>query len=123
KKTVSKPLFRKKALERLNTPDRLDSLLTVTTPRGWIALGAAALLLVAALTWSVFGSVPVRIPARCILLSSTAVTYVISGVAGQITDLRPRVGDEIRRGDVVARVARPELVDRILALEAQAAEA
>lgn len=121
--TVAKPLFRKEALERLNSPDRLDSLLTVTTPRGWIALTAAALLLAAALAWSVFGSVPVRIPAHCILLRPTAVTYVVSSVAGQIVDIRPAVGDEVRRGDVVARVARPDLVDRILALEAEAAEA
>src|SRR5690606_18467144 len=121
--TVSRPLFRREALERLNSPDRLDSLLTVTTPRGWLALGAAAMLLVAALAWSVFGRVPVRIPAHCILLRPTAVTYVVSGVAGQIIDIRPAVGDDVRRGDVVARVARPDLVDQILALEARAAEA
>lgn len=120
---MSRPLFRREALERLNSPDRLDSLLTVTTPRGWLALGAAAMLLVAALAWSVFGRVPVRIPAHCILLRPTAVTYVVSGVAGQIIDIRPAVGDDVRRGDVVARVARPDLVDQILALEARAAEA
>lgn len=120
---MSQPLFRKEAMERIHSPDRLDTLLTVTTLRGWMALIATAVLLVAALAWSVFGSVPVRSFARCILLRSTAVTYVVSSVTGQVTDIRPAVGDVVRRGDVVARVARPELIDQILALEAQLADA
>ena len=51
-------IFRKVALERLSSPEQLDQLMQVTSPRGWLALGAFGALLLTALGWSVLGSIP-----------------------------------------------------------------
>jgi HlyD family secretion protein len=51
--------FRRAALERQSTPDRLDELLVVERPRDWIALAALAGILAAAVVWIVFGRVPI----------------------------------------------------------------
>ena len=41
----SNPLFRPRALERLSSPERLDALMQVTSPKGWLALYTIAGLL------------------------------------------------------------------------------
>lgn len=50
-------MFRQTALERLSTPERLDELMHVTSPRYWIALLALGGLLVTALIWSGFTTI------------------------------------------------------------------
>ena len=41
-------LFREVAVNRLSSPEELDNLLQVTSPRGWIALAGVGLLVVGA---------------------------------------------------------------------------
>ncbi|MGA1194869.1 MAG: hypothetical protein ACO36I_00070 [Candidatus Latescibacterota bacterium] len=43
-----KQIFRQAALDRLSSPDQLDQLMRVTTPKGWIALMALCSVLLAA---------------------------------------------------------------------------
>lgn len=93
--------------------DSVGQLVTVITPRSWLALFAVFAVLVSFVAWGFNGRVALETQAQCILLRSTGVTHVVSSVSGQITDLRVVVGDEVRQGDAVARVARPELVTEI----------
>jgi hypothetical protein len=51
----SKRLFRKIALERMSSPEQLDQLLQVTTPRNWLALLALVGLLAAVVAWGFAG--------------------------------------------------------------------
>ncbi|MFL6291034.1 MAG: NHLP bacteriocin system secretion protein, partial [Thermoanaerobaculia bacterium] len=51
-------IFRKVALERLSSPEQLDQLMQVTSPRGWLALGAFGTLLNTALGWAELGTIP-----------------------------------------------------------------
>ncbi len=50
-------LFRKKSIDRVSSPEKLDDYIRVTTPSVWIALAAMILLLVGAFIWGVFGEV------------------------------------------------------------------
>ncbi len=115
-------IFREVALDRLSSPEQLDQLMQVTTPRGWIALASFGLLVVAALAWGVLGSVPERIQGQGILVHSGGVLEVESPSAGRISDLAVRVGDVIAEGQVVARLAQQELTDRIRQARARIAE-
>ncbi len=45
------PLFRKAALDKLASPERLDVLMQVTSPQGWIALWTIGGILVLAIFW------------------------------------------------------------------------
>ncbi len=62
------PLFRKRALEKLQAPEQLDQLLTVTSPRSWLALFAIGGLLVAALLWSLLATVEVALDGNGVLV-------------------------------------------------------
>ena len=51
-------IFRKTALERLSSPDQLDSMLKITSPMSWLGIGAAGALAVAVIAWAFTGSIP-----------------------------------------------------------------
>ena len=69
-------LFRKAALEKLSSPEELDQLMQVTTPKGWLALVALICFLVAAVVIGIFSVIPVRIEGQyCILVNDPAADY------------------------------------------------
>ena len=119
---MAREIFRSVALERLSSPEQLDQLMRVTTPRGWLGLAAMGGLLVTALVWSLVGSVPERINGQGILIRSGGVLEVESPSGGRVADLAVRVGEVITEGQVVARIAQQELVDRIRQTRAQVGE-
>lgn len=53
-------IFREKSIDRINSPEQLDSYIRVTTPSVWIILIALIVLLLGFLAWSIFGKVEVR---------------------------------------------------------------
>lgn len=106
-------IFRKVALERLSSPEQLDQLLQVTNPRGWLALGALGALLLASLTWAIFGSIPTEAGGEGILLRQGGVTNLVAAEQGQVEELLVSVGDVIAKGQVVARVRQQELLRQI----------
>lgn len=57
-------LFQEQALERLSSPEQLDRLMPLTSPRGWLALAGIGLLLAAGLVWSFVGTVETIIKAE-----------------------------------------------------------
>lgn len=95
-------LFRKAALERLASPERLDELMQVTRPMGWLALAAIFVLLGATIVWSMLGSVSDRISGQGVLISRGGVFRVKSLAAGQITAVRVSVADTVEKGQVLA---------------------
>ena len=52
----SDKIFNPKALEKLRSPDKLDSMIRITGPVGWMGLATVALLCFAIVLWSVYGS-------------------------------------------------------------------
>ena len=50
-------LFREKNLERLESPEKLNDYLRVTSPGVWMVLGAVIVLLVGVCIWGVFGRI------------------------------------------------------------------
>lgn len=65
---MSRPIFRQQALDKLNSPDDLNELLTVTSPRSWFLLGALGLVLVSALVWSLVATIQTTVPGRGVLV-------------------------------------------------------
>ncbi|HXB62152.1 MAG TPA: hypothetical protein VNU94_04795 [Acidobacteriaceae bacterium] len=52
---MKREIFRSAALNRMSSPEQLDQMLEVTTPKYWIALIAVALMLLCGLAWGFFG--------------------------------------------------------------------
>lgn len=106
-------IFRKVALERLSSPEQLDQLMEVTSPKGWLALIALGSLLLAALTWGVFGTIPTETTGEGILIRQGGVSNVVAAETGQVEEILVSVGDVIEKGQVVARVRQEELLRQI----------
>lgn len=106
-------LFRKVSLERLSSPEQLEALIRVVTPSAWMALAPLLGLIVLALAWGWFGSLPTKVAGKCILLNPTGLADVSSAVAGRLLEMPVKVGESVQQGQEVARVAQPELFDRI----------
>lgn len=65
---MRRQIFRPKALGKDFTADDLDQVMPVTRPTGWLALLIIALIIGAALTWSILGSLSIKVPASGIIL-------------------------------------------------------
>jgi hypothetical protein len=106
-------LFRKSALERLSSPEELDSLMQVTNPKGWIALLALGGLVLVAFAWGVFGSIPVKIICKGVFSRPERVQEIDSTADGKVVAIYAAKGQIVRKGQVVARVAKPGLLEEI----------
>ena len=111
-------VFRKVSLDRLASPEQLDQLLQVTDARGWIALAAIGAVLITAIGWGVMGKLPENVGGMGILVKSGGVFEVVPATSGRVIDLAVAVGDSVTDGQVVARIAQPELSDRLQAAKA-----
>ena len=74
--TEKRPLFRKKALERVESPEKLNLCLRMTTPSIWIFLAALALFVAGIFLWAVFGRIDVTNPDGSIT-PTAPITFVI----------------------------------------------
>ena len=100
-------LFRQAALERLSTPDRLDELIEVTSPRSWLSLVAVVGLLAAVAAWGVYGSVSSVVRGEGMLIREGSLQTVDSPVSGKVDALFVRLGDDVEPGQLIARIIEP----------------
>ena len=98
-------LFRKSALEKLSSPEQLDRAIVIAPSSLWVALSGGALIVAGALLWGVFGRLPVNVDANGIYMRGDRTGGVYSEAAGMITDVEVAVGDQVKRGQVIAYVA------------------
>jgi multidrug efflux pump subunit AcrA (membrane-fusion protein) len=92
-------------MDKMLSPDELDELMRVTDPRGWLALIALLALVIAAVGWSIFASVPVEVGGdQGVLIHSGARHGVASQVSGLVTQVEVKPKDQVKEGQVIARV-------------------
>ncbi len=120
--SVSKRLFRESALERLSSPEQLDQLLQVMSPRGWISLIAVWALLAAIIAWSILASVPSTVEGRGIIVAGGGLMVVVSPGNGRLTEILPSVGDRTTEGQIVATIDQRGLEDELVETESQLKE-
>ena len=53
-------IFRKKSIDKVSSPEKLDDYIRVTTPSVWITLAAIVILLVGAIVWGFFGELTIH---------------------------------------------------------------
>jgi HlyD family secretion protein len=100
-------LFRKKALDTLAAPDRLDERLTLISPRRWLALATLAGTLALAALWGTTGRISTKVHGAGMLLEESGFRNVASLANGVIGRLNVREGDPVEKGDVLGLVALP----------------
>jgi HlyD family secretion protein len=100
-----KELFRQVALNRLSSPEQLDSFLLVTSSKGWLALIGIGLFIFTMLFWAVYGRLPTKLSAQqCILMSGDGIKIITATTGGRLAPLPLNVGDQINRGQIIAKI-------------------
>lgn len=119
---VGQRLFRKVALARLSSPDRLDALIGIGRPLivlAWIGIVIAAATF---LVWGFGARIEQKVIGRCILLSPSGIAEVTAGANGVVSGLRVKLGDTIEANQSVGRIVRAELDDQIKQARTRLAE-
>jgi NHLM bacteriocin system secretion protein len=109
---MSASFFRKSALEKLSTPEKLDQLIKVTGPKAWIALITVAVALFVGLLWSFMGTVKTKLDVIGVVLGGE-VHEVVATSQGQLVALKIAIGDKVKKGDIIATILQPELFQQI----------
>ncbi len=101
-------IFSQEALDKLRSPERLDTMLPITTPVTWIALVAISVLLFAVVLWSIYGAFTVKAEGMGLIMDSAGVMNVSHIAGGKIAQLYIRPGMTIKKGDLIAHMEQAE---------------
>jgi HlyD family secretion protein len=116
---AERSIFRKAALERLSSPEQLDYLMSITSPAGWLALAALAIIFFLIVLWGFLGRIPDSVSGRGILIRGGAVYDVAAGSDGFITQVLVKPGDQVSSGQTIATMSQSELESKIRSKEAE----
>ena len=102
-------IFRKEALEQLQSPEQLEQLLQVTNRRSWLTLGVFVVGFLGILLWMLFGRIPVAVSGEGVIIAPGQVVPIQATYSGYLeaVDLDP--GDEVFAGQVVGFVRPTDL--------------
>ncbi len=102
-------IFRKEALEQLQSPEQLEQLLQVTNRRSWLTLGVFVVGFLGILLWMLFGRIPVAVSGEGVIIAPGQVVPIQATYSGYLeaVDLDP--GDEVFTGQVVGFVRPTDL--------------
>lgn len=102
-------LFRKEALERVASPEQLDQLVKVASPKRWFSLFALGSLVAAGCAWSLLGRIPIIVKGQGVLVYPSKVVTVQSPSSGRILSVNVQVGSSVKKGQVLATIDQSEL--------------
>jgi biotin carboxyl carrier protein len=119
---MAERLFRKVAMERRASPEQLDQLMQVASPKDWVTLAALGALLLGAILWACFGYIPIKATGQGMLMRSGGIAEIASSGSGQLKGLYFEPGELVEKGRTVARIDQPELLGRLREAEAALGE-
>jgi HlyD family secretion protein len=114
---VGEELFRKSALDKLASPERLDVLMEVTAPKGWLALATIGVVLAAFVVWGIFGSIPERIDGNGILIRGGGLRQLRASGDGTLTSLKVKLNDDVKEGEVVGEMTQIGTAEEVKAAQ------
>ena len=97
-------LFSREALDKMRSPEKLDTLLHVTNPIGWIGLSAILLLLAGVVLWSFMGSFTVKADGYGLITDAGGLRKVTVITAGQVNKLYISKGARVKKNQQLARI-------------------
>ncbi|MFF7313995.1 HlyD family efflux transporter periplasmic adaptor subunit [Streptomyces sp. NPDC008137] len=108
--------FRQQALAKLQSPEELDLPVRFARPQGWLVLSVTVVAMAAASVWAVTGSVASTVSAPAILTHGQGSYLLQSPVAGQVTSVLAKQGEQVTANSPVLKVrtAKGEVVVRAL---------
>ena len=97
-------IFSQEALDKLRSPEKLDTMLPITTPVSWMGLIAVLVLLFSVVLWSIYGAFTVKADGMGLIMDSAGVMNVSHTANGKIAQLYVRPGTRVKKGDLIAHM-------------------
>lgn len=95
-------IFRQQALDRLSSPERLDTLMQVVSPKDWLPLGGLAIFGALGVLWSMFGTIPITVTGKGVFINPRQVVQFQSPISGQLESLQVRDGQCVAKDEILA---------------------
>ena len=87
-------IFSNESIERISSPDQLTDYIHVTSPAGWMLLGAIIVLLAGICVWGIFGRLDTALTVAAQSRDGAVVLYVKEADIGKVeTGLPVRIGE------------------------------
>ena len=118
---MSTQIFRKSALEKLSTPEKLDQLITVVDRKAWVPILGVFIAIVSLVLWGCFGVVEKKIPVQGMLMGG-GVHDIVPVASGQLLEIKVNTGEKVNEGDVVAIINQPILMQQLAEARAKLAQ-
>lgn len=97
-------IYRKTALDKLSNPEQLDKAINIATPFSWLAIIAAALIIISFLIWSFFGTVVKTVEISGNIVSKDSVCAIHSNCIGSLKEIKVKTGQKVETGKTIAIV-------------------
>lgn len=112
-------IFREDAVRKLRDPQQLDTAIKLTSPSGWIALVAIAVIITTFVVWVFVGSLPFRANGLGVLLVNDSEIFTLPApITGRIGSIEVAVGDAITKDEPLLRLEVPETEAQLDAAQA-----
>ncbi|MEI6242888.1 MAG: biotin/lipoyl-containing protein [Chlamydiota bacterium] len=95
-------LYRKKALEKLSSPEQLDKLLFVVKPSGWMGLITCFIIIIIGTLWTFFGSISTIASGDGIYLDFSQIHQLTIPINGKILEIPVTIGEKVEKGQILA---------------------
>jgi HlyD family secretion protein len=94
-------IFRKQALERMSSPERLDQLIQIVSPKDWFLLAILLTLGALLIAWCVWGQLPTTVSGQGIIIRPNKIMEIQSQAAGRLADFSLHTGDQVKKGELI----------------------
>lgn len=101
-------IFRLKTIEQQRNPAQLDQMLDVVTPKTWLFITGILGMFTAVVFWSIFGSIPVKLEGRGLVISSGGLFSIQSRGTGLVSNIYAPPGKMVEKGTLLAEMSDPE---------------
>jgi len=79
-------IFRQKSLDRISSPEELNSYMKVANPSVWIILLAVVLILAGAIVWGIVGEIQTKVPAIAVSDEDNAYLFISEQYAASVEE-------------------------------------
>ena len=99
KKNTENKVFRQKSMDKVTSPEDLNSIIKVANPGVWILISAIIVLLIGALCWGFLGKIDTSVSVAVKVESSNTTVYVREADIGKI-----KQDQEVKFGEYTCKV-------------------
>jgi hypothetical protein len=99
----NREIFRKKALDKLSTPDDLDEILQVNSSVSWLLMISLLCIVLGGVVWGIFGQIVNKVTMTGILQPVNPPLSLIMSEPGQIDSIFCRAGDSVFKGQPIVK--------------------